>query len=110
MQQGDWVQIRTYAPGEVSADVIALSPKRLVLAETAYPGWRAWVDERPQPRERFQDHFLAGSLPAGGHAVRFRFRPRFLLPGAALSLLGLVIVAALRLRRGRVEFAASVLN
>ncbi|HEY57757.1 MAG TPA: YfhO family protein [Anaerolineae bacterium] len=66
----------------------------LFLAETWYPGWRAWVDDQPAPLLRAEYLFRAVPVPPGVHEVRVAYRPWW-WPGvallsalAALALLG----------------------
>jgi hypothetical protein len=72
-------------------------PGLLVLAETHYPGWKAWVDDRPVPIH-IADMALRGvELEPGAHRVRFAYQPAWLRPtlllAALASLLGLVVLA-----------------
>ncbi len=58
---------------------------KLVLAEQHFPGWRAWVDGREVPIERWRGTFQAVRVPPGHHRVRFEFRSRTLRMGAWIS-------------------------
>jgi hypothetical protein len=80
-------------------------PGLLLVSEAYYPGWRAWIDEREVPVHRANLMMRAVVLPAGGHEILFEFHPASVRVGAALSLLGLVLLVttvALE-RRGRLE-------
>lgn len=72
---------------------------RFFLAEQFYPGWRAAVDGRPVPIERWRGAFQSIQVPAGEHHLEFRYRTPGLLPGAALSLVSALLFAGLLLRR-----------
>jgi hypothetical protein len=72
-----------------SADVI------MVLADTYYPGWKCLVDGVEEPIWPAHGVFQGVNLPAGTHEVDFRFSPRSLWAGGALSLLGCIILAGL---------------
>lgn len=62
----------------------------LVLSEMYFPGWRAFVDGVETPIYRTNYVFRGVVVPAGEHEVVFRYRPRSLVLGAAIS--GLVLL------------------
>ena len=70
------------------------TPALLVLADVFYPGWKAFVDDRPVPVVRADYVLRAVPVPSGPHVVRFEFRPDSLRTGAALSGLSVLILAA----------------
>jgi hypothetical protein len=67
----------------------------VVLADTIYPGWRATVDGVPAPIFAANALFRAVRVGDGSHRVRFEFRPRALLFGAALTLVTSALAAGL---------------
>lgn len=66
----------------------------LVLADSYYPGWRAYVDGEEKEILRANLFFRAVPLSAGEHVVEFRYRPRSFTIGLAISLTTLCGVAA----------------
>lgn len=69
----------------------------LVLGDVNYPGWEAFVDERPTLVYQ-TNYVLRGiAVPPGEHFVRFQFRPKSLIYGAALSGVCLPLALALGL-------------
>jgi uncharacterized membrane protein YfhO len=74
-------------------DIEAATPADglLLLTESFYPGWRAWVDgERVEILRA--DHVYQGIwLPQGRHVVRFQYLPTRLREGAWLSGAGLLV-------------------
>ncbi|MFM8322084.1 MAG: YfhO family protein [Chloroflexota bacterium] len=80
--------------GEMRLRVSAGQPGWLVVAESWYPGWQAWVNGQPAPVWRADYLFMAVQLPAGEAQVRLAYRPRSFYLGGALSLLGLLIFMA----------------
>src|SRR5262249_49110535 len=56
------------------------------LNEIDYPGWTATVDGQETEILRADSIFRAVRASAGSHPIEFRFWPRFLIPGAAVSL------------------------
>lgn len=65
-------------------------PGYVVLTDAYDEGWRATVDGRPAPLLRANIAFRAVVVPAGRHVVEQVYRPRAVLLGLWLSLLGLV--------------------
>ena len=64
-------------------------------------GWRARVDGVPAPVLRANGKHRAVAVNAGRHEVVLRYEAPGLLPGVAVSLLGLVAAAALWAASGR---------
>jgi Bacterial membrane protein YfhO len=62
----------------------------LVLADSYYPGWKAFVDGREEVIRRANLFFRAVPLAAGNHTVEFRYEPRSFTVGLAISLATLV--------------------
>ena len=70
----------------------------LVLADSYYPGWKAFVDGREEVIRRANLFFRAVPLSAGNHTVEFRYEPRsftFGLVISAVTLVALAVVAAI---------------
>jgi hypothetical protein len=67
-------------------------PGFVVFNETYAPGWRAWVDGKPEPILRAYGLFMAAPLPAGGnHQVDFRYEPAAFRLGLFLFLAALAL-------------------
>ncbi len=84
----------------------------LVLSETYYPAWKAYVDGEPVPIYA-ADHVLrAVPVPAGEHSVELRYESWSLRAGLAVSLaaylalVALVVSGARRHRKGTDTFPA----
>lgn len=85
--------------GTVTVTVEAENSGWLVLADTDYPGWTATIDGQPAEIQRANLAFRAVEVPAGAREVRFEYRPGWLLPGALVSVIALVVTLLLfRLR------------
>jgi hypothetical protein len=99
------VSFLAYETAQVILSVEAPGPGYVVFSDTNYPGWGATVNGRDTPVVRANHSFKAVRVDAGRSEVRFRFRPRSLQIGAALSAFTLLLAAALwlagRLRRQR---------
>lgn len=90
-------RIEKYEPEEVIVGVSAREPGVLVLSDTFYPGWRAWMDDKEVEVLRANYLFRAVLVPAGQHQVRFRYEPPPLRTGWVISWWSGVLVTALLL-------------
>ena len=86
---GSTASIVGYGPNEILIDVNTPSTGVLVLSEVYYPGWRAWVDDRPVDVLRADFLFRAMELPAGAHRIRLLYDPDSLKIGVGLFALTL---------------------
>lgn len=76
-------------------EVDAQSDGTFVLVESFHPGWRAFVDGKPEACRRHARAFLEIPLKTGRHHVEFEFRSRGLRIGAGISLLSLLALTGL---------------
>lgn len=79
------------ARGKVTATVQAPEPSLVLIAQSWARGWRATVDGQPVPLLRANHAFQAVQVPGGQHVVRLTYMDQSLLPGAAITLLGLMV-------------------
>ena len=84
--------IEAAAAGEWRIATQSDAPGLLLLAETAYPGWRAWVDGERVDWQTAYTTVRAVCVPAGAHVVAWRFVPTAYLWGALLSLLAVGVL------------------
>jgi hypothetical protein len=63
----------------------------LVLLDSYYPGWRAFVDGRETEIRRANFAFRAVQVPAGQHRVAFVYRPRSFYAGLTLTAISAVL-------------------
>lgn len=80
--------------------------KFLVLTDTWFPGWKAYVDDKPVKVWRTNYMFRGIVVPAGTHSIKFRYEPVSLLLGLGffaigLALLLITLAASLYFRRDR---------
>ncbi len=62
----------------------------LVLNDSHYPGWRAFVNGEEKKILRANYHFRAVVLPKGTHKIEFLYSPFSLKLGGALTFLGIL--------------------
>ena len=77
----------------------------LVRRELFYPGWRAWIGDRPAAVEAYGDLFESVQLPPGRNLVTFRYAP----PGVvwAWMMMALAVAALALPPRGAKEINAA---
>ena len=86
----DQAVITTYKSDTVNIDV-ETNGGFLVLTDTFYPGWRAYVDGIEQPILRADYLFRAVPLHSGRHQVSFVYKPLSFRIGLVVTLVSLVI-------------------
>jgi len=98
-QEGDGtgeVRILSYLRHRVQCEVVAETDGYLVLLDSYYPGWRAYVDGKQAEILRANYAFRAVRVPAGKHRVEFVYRPRSFYAGLSVTGVALLIgIAAL---------------
>jgi hypothetical protein len=80
-----------------SISILAEAPAAslVVIAQTHYPAWKAYVDGQPTTIWRANYAFQALEVPAGRHQIKMVYEDKKLLAGAVLSGLGLLACAGL---------------
>jgi len=71
----------------------------LVLRDSWYPGWMAFLDGRRIPISRINGCFRGVIVPAGEHKIRFLYRPILVYVSGAVSLLMTLLVIYFSLRK-----------
>lgn len=95
---GERAEIVRYEPDVAVVRVRADEPRYLVLTDSYFPGWRAWIDGRPVEVERASYLFRAVAVPPGEHTIEWRYRPTSLMVGAVVSAGGLAAMMVLAAR------------
>ncbi len=91
--------VTRYEPNRIDVETKADTPSILVLSENHYPGWRAYVDGHFVDTLRVDYNLRGVALPAGDHKIEYVYRPKSVIIGALISLLGVAgLVALWRLR------------
>lgn len=68
--------ILSYGPNEVVVETDGEDAGVLVLSDTYFPGWRAFVDGKERPVLKANYAFRAVQVRAGDRRVRFIFKPK----------------------------------
>ena len=98
------VDITRFTPGELVITAQSSGPALLVLAETFYPGWRAFVNDVETPVYR-TNHALRGvRIEAGKNTIRLVFEPRSVRSGLRVSLAFTALLGVLGVFRFRLGF------
>lgn len=69
--------------------------RRLVWAQTYYPGWRATLNEVEVEVEAHEEVWMSVRTPEGDHALTLFYDARVFVWGAALSAVGAIILGVL---------------
>ena len=86
------LDIRRYENSIVNVATDANGEGILVLADSYYPGWKAFVDGKETAILRANHFYRAVRLPGGEHKVEFRYEPRSFKIGAMISLATLFLM------------------
>jgi hypothetical protein len=91
---GGEARVLAAEPDRVAVRAPSSGPGLLVLADVHYPGWTAEVDGREVPVERVNYLLRGVPVPAGVHTVELRYEPLSWTVGWVVSLVALVLLAA----------------
>ncbi len=80
-------RIMSYENNKVTIHASLNGPGVLVLTDSFYPGWRAYVDGEEKEILRANLFFRGVPLLAGEHSVEFRYQPRSFTVGLAFSVI-----------------------
>src|SRR5207302_7088928 len=94
-EPGESVEIVAYAPERVELRAHLVRAGVVLLTDAAYPGWDASANDRPIPILRANGGLRALLLEPGGYRLVLAYRPRRVLIGAGLAVLGLALTALL---------------
>ncbi len=97
----DLVFVTKYEPSDVTISADLSCAGMVVLSDTYYPGWYAAVDGRPTAIHEVDIAFRGVEVPKGAHVIRFRYRPRSVYWGAALTFTGLLGAVLLTWQSGK---------
>ncbi len=81
------VRVLQYTSNRVELEVEAATKSTLVLLDSYYPGWRAWVDGHEGRIETVGQVFRGLAVPSGKSHVVFQYDPKSFRRGLALTLI-----------------------
>lgn len=93
------VNIASDQPNRVEIATESRQPGYLVLTDSYYPGWRAYIDGHPTTILHANYAFRAVGLPSGKHKVVFEFKPLSFDIGLILCLTTLLAPILLRAKK-----------
>ena len=85
-------QLLSASANHVTVAVDAPAGGWLLLADSYYPGWAAYVDGEQRTVYPAQGLLRAVQLPAGAELVEFVYQPTSFYVGVGLTLLGLALM------------------
>jgi hypothetical protein len=94
-------EIEQYSDQEVTIKAEAVTPSYLILTDTFYPGWDAFVDGRNIPVYRAYGDVRAVFLTSGVHQVIFKYEPLSFTLGAAISIISAILGGILVIQEKR---------
>jgi hypothetical protein len=100
-------RISRYQSQYVAIEAETPAPALLVLNDTNYPGWRAYLNGEPAAMLTVNFLFRGILLPPGKSTVEFRYQPRSFQIGGGISFAALAILALLVTRERRRARSAS---
>ena len=104
-QRGAQVISQRFGPERVDLEIEAPEASIVVVSQTWYHNWRAFVNGAPVPLLRADYTFQALQVPAGRARVRLVYEDRAFHLGVCISGLGLLACGALGLNRRRTTAA-----
>ncbi len=89
------IQGMRLGPCEANFAILTPRPGFLVFDESFAPGWRAWMDGKPEAIFRAYGYWMAVTISGDGdHRVKFRYEPTAVRLGLFLSLIFSMVFGA----------------
>jgi hypothetical protein len=114
-----WIEAREYPPHEISNGPGTVTLRRaklgfdmdaamdgdgwVVISQTAWTGWRAYLDGRRVEMKYANHAFLGLFVPAGRHHVRLIYLPDAFTRGRAISFATLALLIVIALTRSAIR-------
>jgi len=91
------IEISSWTPNHI--ELIVQGPGRLILSEVDYPGWHVDIDDDSVELQRAYNLLRSVEIPDGQHNVCFSYNPLSVRLGVMLSILTLLSVLVLWVKR-----------
>jgi len=85
------VTLNSYTPTTINLEVHNQQSDQLVLTDSWYPGWKAYIDGQETDILPFETAFRQIDLESGVHQVTFRYEPDSVKIGTAITLATFII-------------------
>ncbi|OGQ63542.1 MAG: hypothetical protein A3I81_05945 [Deltaproteobacteria bacterium RIFCSPLOWO2_02_FULL_55_12] len=82
--------ITAYSQSRVTLETACERPGFLVMSDSYYPGWKAYIDGNETKIYRANYVMRSVSVPVGAHKVEFKYEPEVFRAGAVISAVTLV--------------------
>lgn len=89
------LEVHAYGPNRAEFSVNTTETGLLILSDTYYPGWKAFVDGKPTPLYQTNAIFRGVIVPQGRHHIALRYAPRPWRWGLSTALAAWAIILAL---------------
>lgn len=73
-------------------NTLTSAPSLLVVTDTFYPGWRAFIDNREVTILAANLSQRAIAVPEGAHTIRFRYEPKSVIRGMLVTGISLFVI------------------
>ncbi len=90
---GGTAKIISETPASLAIQTTSNADSTLVVRDTYYPGWHAYVDGSEVQITQTEPFFRSITLPAGEHTVTMNYVPKMVYVGGAITLILLLICA-----------------
>ncbi len=92
-------------PGHISITTNSTTKNTLLVRDTWYPGWQAYIDGQPAPIKQKKPFFRTVDIPSGEHTIEMKYTSQsiykgLLVSGTMLIFLMLVIANTLTKQAG----------
>ena len=104
-EENGFVELTEYQPNYLKYSYNANSEQLVVFSEIYYDkGWNAYIDGEKVPHVRVNYVLRAMTVPAGEHAIEFKFEPKSYYVGNKISLASSILLLLAILGYGFYEF------
>ncbi len=90
--KSDKVEIMSYKPNSVTIDARLKKKKIIVISDSYYPGWNAYVDGKKAKINIANTAFRAVAINKGKHRLELKYQPTSFRNGLLISLSSLFLV------------------